>query len=152
MVPANEEGSHTNISKLHKLVTLQNKDDVLSTYIEGVGTRKRILGMATGWGIGNDVRSAYLFLLENYKEHDKVYVFGFSRGAYASRILSSMLYVAGIPKTTRLYQARREESSSIKFMIILRARRRFLNVEQMSSSKSKNIGPEESRSVLSQST
>lgn len=95
---SNDEGSHTNISKLHKLVTLQPKLNIRAAYIEGVGTDFKIGGMATGWGIGRDVREAYLFLAENYRSsNDQIYLFGFSRGAYAARILAGLVHVAGIP-------------------------------------------------------
>lgn len=98
---ANDEGSHTNIAKLHNLVSLQSRYDIRTTYIKGVGTDGKVIGMATGWGIGHDVREAYLFLAENYNEKrgDKVYIFGFSRGAYAARILSALINVAGIQDT-----------------------------------------------------
>jgi uncharacterized protein (DUF2235 family) len=54
--------------------------------------------MTTGAGIGSRVRLAYEFLLQNYRDGDKVYIFGFSRGAYSARILSSLLYHAGLPR------------------------------------------------------
>jgi len=101
---ANDEGSHTNISKLHNLIRLQDRSDIYTTYIKGVGVDGKILGMATGWGIGQDVRQAYQFLAENFSHQagDKVYSFGFSRGSFAARILASMLYVAGLPKLDAL--------------------------------------------------
>lgn len=99
---ANEEGSRTNIAKLHNLVTLQYKTNISTIYIEGVGTGIKFIGMAMGWGIGEDVREAYLYLAENFnleQENKKeIYIFGFSRGAYAARILAALLHVAGIPE------------------------------------------------------
>lgn len=108
---ANDEGSHTNISKLYNLVTLQNNPKINSIYIEGVGTKGKLAGAGLGWGIGNDVRQAYLFLLENYhhKKSNKIYIFGFSRGAYSSRILASLLYVAGIPDVKNLNKKERKK-------------------------------------------
>ena len=49
---ANDEGSHTNIAKLHNLVRLQSRVTISTTYIKGVGVDSKILGMAMGWGIG----------------------------------------------------------------------------------------------------
>lgn len=96
---ANDEASHTNISKLHKLTSLQENTNISTTYIKGVGTNGKFLGMAMGWGIGHDVREAYRYLGENYnpKQNDELYIFGFSRGAYAARILAALVHVAGIP-------------------------------------------------------
>lgn len=95
----NDESSHTSIAKLHNLVTLQDRTDIHTTYIVGVGTGAKVIGMGMGWGIGRDVREAYLFLARNYRpeRRDEVYLFGFSRGAYAARILAGLLYTVGIP-------------------------------------------------------
>ncbi len=108
---ANDEGSHTNVAKLHNLVTLQNKTNISTTYIKGVGTGAKLIGMAAGWGIGNDVREAYSYLLENYDstQNDQISIFGFSRGAYAARILAALLNVAGIPNTKNLTTEERED-------------------------------------------
>ena len=107
---ANSEGSHTNVAKLHNLVTLQDDPTILTSYIEGVGTNGKVVGMAMGWGIGHDVREAYTFLTEHYdaERHDEVYIFGFSRGAYAARILAAMVHVAGIPKLCGLSEKERK--------------------------------------------
>ena len=109
----NDEGSHTNISKLHKLVTLQPNTNVQAVYIEGVGNGYKIGGMALGWGIGRDVREAYLFLAENYRSpRDKITLFGFSRGAYAARVLAGLIHVAGIPDLSQYPMD--EKSASLK--------------------------------------
>lgn len=108
---ANDEGSHTNVAKLHNLVTLQGRSEISTTYIQGVGTGARVVGMAAGWGIGKDVREGYLYLLENYDPayQDDISIFGFSRGAYASRILAALLFVAGIPDTEHLTVVQRKK-------------------------------------------
>jgi len=98
----NAADSYTNVSKLYNLVTLQPDPNLRTAYIRGVGTDgffARPAGMATGMGIGEDVREAYRFLLDNYEPRrgDKIYIFGFSRGAYAGVILSSLLNSAGLP-------------------------------------------------------
>lgn len=109
----NDEGSHTNISKLHKLVTLQQNTNIRAAYIEGVGNGLKIGGMAVGWGIGRDVREAYLFLAENYRSpKDKITLFGFSRGAYAARVLAGLIHVAGIPDLNQYPMD--EKSASLK--------------------------------------
>ena len=106
---ANDESSHTNVAKLHNLVTLQDRQDISTTYIKGIGTGAKVIGMAMGWGIGNDAREAYLYLLENYDpEYDHVSIFGFSRGAYTSRILAALLYVAGLPDVQHLTKNERK--------------------------------------------
>ena len=99
---ANDEGSDTNLKRLHSLVTLQNRGDIASLYILGVGTDMDALGAVTGSGINARVQIAYEFILNHYRsatperKADEVYIFGFSRGAYSARILTTMLYFAGI--------------------------------------------------------
>ncbi len=108
---ANDEGSHTNIAKLHNLTTLQGKTHISTSYIKGVGTDGEVLGMITGRGIAKDVREAYMYLAENYNHNrrDEVYIFGFSRGAYAARILSALINVAGIQNIQGIPEKERKE-------------------------------------------
>src|ERR1700722_2095074 len=56
----------------------------------------KLLGKALGYGLSNDIRDAYSFLMENYEKHDKVFLFGFSRGAYTVRAVCSLLYMYGL--------------------------------------------------------
>lgn len=96
---ANDEVSDTNVKRLHSLVTLQDRADISALYVEGVGTGADIAGMGAGLGMSARVRLAYEFLLKHRRdEHDRIYLVGFSRGAYAARILNSLLYHAGLPK------------------------------------------------------
>lgn len=95
----NAEDSYTNVARLYNLVTLQNNPTINTLYVEGVGTGGRIFGLTSGWGIGLDVRLAYRWLGENFDaaRGDSLFVFGFSRGAYAARILAALVHIAGIP-------------------------------------------------------
>jgi uncharacterized protein (DUF2235 family) len=92
----NNASSYTNISKLYNLTILQDKTNVNAAYVTGVGNKG--IGLMTGLGIGKTVREAYLFLSKNYQSErkDEIYIFGFSRGAYAVRILAGLIHVAGI--------------------------------------------------------
>ena len=101
---SNSADSETNVARLYNLANLQQPDGACpknyTLYVKGVGTAgpglwKNITGM-TGLGIRRDVRQAYSFITEHYRgEQDKIYIFGFSRGATAARILTSLLYHAG---------------------------------------------------------
>lgn len=108
---ANDAGSRTNVAKLHNIVTLQNNPRIATIYIDGVGTQTfgGVLGLATGLGNANRVQEAYLFLVDNYREGDKVYIFGFSRGAWSARILASLIYTAGLPSLEHLPEGKRED-------------------------------------------
>lgn len=95
----NDENSQSNIAKLHSMVRLRPDPRIHTQYVRGVGLNGRVLGLAMGVGIGEDVRQAYWFLARNYRPEmrDEIYLFGFSRGAYAARILAGLIYVAGLP-------------------------------------------------------
>ncbi len=92
----NEIASDTNIKRLHSLVSLRSARDISSIYIEGVGTGSDVIGAGTGYGMAPRVRIGYEFILNHYRPNDKIYIFGFSRGAYAARILASILHNAGV--------------------------------------------------------
>lgn len=102
---ANDEGSDTNVKRLHSLVTLQNKGNIASLYLQGVGVSNDITGAVTGAGTNPRVKIAYEFILNHYqpascsRPADEIYIFGFSRGAYSARILATMLFYGGLVKS-----------------------------------------------------
>jgi uncharacterized protein (DUF2235 family) len=52
--------------------------------------------MAVGSGLGIHIKDAYRFLMQNYREGDKICLLGFSRGAYTVRSLAGMLHKVGL--------------------------------------------------------
>jgi uncharacterized protein (DUF2235 family) len=106
---ANEFARHnTNVVKLYAM--LQRDPAVQVTYYHpGLGTMEpagalttigrratKLLGMALGYGLADDIRDAYVFLMRNFQPGDKVYLFGFSRGAYTARAVASLLHMYGL--------------------------------------------------------
>ena len=71
-------------------------------YDNGVGTAKnkflRGLTGAFGFGFENNVCDLYRFLARNYKTGDRIYFFGFSRGASTVRACSGMIAKCGLVK------------------------------------------------------
>ena len=49
-----------------------------------------------GSGLGSHIKDAYRFLMQHYREGDKVCLLGFSRGAYTVRCLAGMLHKVGL--------------------------------------------------------
>lgn len=96
---ANGTESDTNVKKLHSLVTILSTPDnpTATLYVEGVGVSNDIQGAALGVGVESRILIAYDFLRKQYRKGDRIYVFGFSRGAYQARILASMLQYVGLP-------------------------------------------------------
>ncbi|MDP2128771.1 MAG: DUF2235 domain-containing protein [Pseudohongiella sp.] len=72
----------------------------LCWYSTGVGTDgliDKMWGGVAGRGLFGNMRQAYAWLLENYQPGDRLFLFGFSRGAFTVRSLAGMLQVCGIP-------------------------------------------------------
>lgn len=100
---SNDARDRTNASRIHELVSNQNRPNLSVFYTEGVGSDARIGGMATGWGMAKDVRDAYRYLAETWRPGDgisekpgEIFLFGFSRGAFGGRILTGLIYAAGL--------------------------------------------------------
>ncbi|MEP5169255.1 MAG: DUF2235 domain-containing protein [Shimia thalassica] len=113
----------TNILRLYGC--LKKSETQLVYYDPGVGTlggknvwsrwgqkMVEVFQMATGWGLDQNVKEAYRFLVENYDateietiehgkkvtrtERDQIYIFGFSRGAYTARVLAGLINGLGL--------------------------------------------------------
>jgi uncharacterized protein (DUF2235 family) len=67
-------------------------------YDEGVGTGllDSVTGGAFGIGLSENVREAYDWLVERYRDGDHVYIFGFSRGSFTARSLVGMIAKCGL--------------------------------------------------------
>ena len=60
-------------------------------------TWDRVSGLASGRGVYENIGLAYLFLMRNWRgEHDLIYCFGFSRGAFTARCVAGMVNLFGI--------------------------------------------------------
>lgn len=106
---ANEFTAHnTNVIKLYYTLE-QNPQQQVTYYHPGLGTMEpsgaltpvtrkftKLLGMALGYGLSDDISRAYSFLMEEYSEGDKLFLFGFSRGAYTVRAVCSLLHMYGL--------------------------------------------------------
>lgn len=54
------------------------------------------LSQATGFGITRNIVDCYRFFVEVYEPGDKIFLFGFSRGAYTVRSLGGLLSLLGV--------------------------------------------------------
>jgi uncharacterized protein (DUF2235 family) len=106
---ANEFAKHqTNVLKLYAVLR-HDRGTQVTYYHPGLGTMEpagalttvarkttKLLGTALGYGLSDDVRDAYVFLMRCYEPEDKVFLFGFSRGAYTARAVASLLHMYGL--------------------------------------------------------
>ncbi len=105
-----------NLSNVLKLFRIAEKGELqLCFYNPGVGTIARAspwhrmrqkfvetIGLALGYGLDDNVLSAYRFLVENWREGDRIYLFGFSRGAWTARILGGLIHLVGLIRPEQL--------------------------------------------------
>lgn len=108
----NEVGENiSNVLKLYRVLRKTEKTVPRQVvfYDPGVGTLARpnpwtrfkqntvtVLGLATGYGLDENVLKAYHFLIDNYEDGDDIFLFGFSRGAYTARVLAGLIHKVGL--------------------------------------------------------
>lgn len=98
----------TNVVKLFYALE-QDSAHQVAYYHPGVGTMEppgaltgfmrrwtKLLGKAIGYGLESDIRDAYVFLMNHYDPGDRLYLFGFSRGAFTARAVAGMLHMYGL--------------------------------------------------------
>ncbi|CAJ2864231.1 peptidoglycan binding domain protein 2 [Burkholderia pseudomallei] len=92
-----QSGGQTNISDLLSWVSPQGQT---KAYFNGVGSGQLPLGRVfygiSGRGVFNLARCAWGFVHQNFQAGDRIFIFGFSRGAFAARHLASMIVRRGI--------------------------------------------------------
>lgn len=102
-------GRDTNVVLLYQMLVANQPDRQLTYYDPGVGTFSaggawtpvgrtvsRLAGLGMGIGMRQNLGEAYTWLMTNWRPGDRVYLFGFSRGAYTARALAGMLYWIGM--------------------------------------------------------
>jgi uncharacterized protein (DUF2235 family) len=99
---------NTNVLRLYSVID-RNRSTQATFYDPGVGTfsaqpmltrtgnaAQRVLGLAFGRGLTKNIHEAYAFLMTNWEPGDRIFMFGFSRGAYTVRALSGMIDRVGL--------------------------------------------------------
>ncbi|EIM83792.1 uncharacterized protein STEHIDRAFT_62354 [Stereum hirsutum FP-91666 SS1] len=138
---------NTNVIELYGL--LEKDTNQVTFYNSGIGTfakpswkslthlRHAIghkLDLAIAWDFEKIVILAYRWLSENYQPNDRIFLFGFSRGAYQVRCLSAMIKTVGliyrgneaqIPFAYELYAAITEDENSEANLVATRFRNEF---------------------------
>jgi uncharacterized protein (DUF2235 family) len=131
----NEFGDrNSNVVKLYSTLVIDSERQV-GYYHPGVGTMGApsahnkiskawsvLMGLAFGAGLLANVGDAYRYLMNVYEDGDKVFIFGFSRGAYTARALAGVLHMFGllcpgndglIPYIIRLYAKRTRSAAGM---------------------------------------
>lgn len=89
----------TNVWRLYQALDLNDGAQV-AMFGDGVGTSSvrllRVLGLAFGFGVKRNVIELYKFLCRNYNRGDRIWMFGFSRGAFTIRVLAGLIRREGL--------------------------------------------------------
>ncbi|KAF8499324.1 hypothetical protein BU17DRAFT_59207, partial [Hysterangium stoloniferum] len=108
---SNQSGDkNTNVMELYSQLV---KDDArqLTYYNSGIGTYAKPywrsvsyliqvlcnkIAFVIAWNFEKIIIDAYRWLADNYRDGDRIYLFGFSRGAYQVRALAGMIHTVGL--------------------------------------------------------
>ena len=94
-------GRDTNVYKLFKMLENRTAGQVVF-YDRGLGTDwRKLTGNAAGMGITRNILECYRFLFEHFQAGDRVYLFGFSRGAATVTSLSHFIHRFGVLPQSR---------------------------------------------------
>jgi uncharacterized protein (DUF2235 family) len=100
--------TNTNVVKLYAMLD-RTKNDQIAYYQPGIGTFTppgvlgklkqwfiKRLDLAVAWLLEDHVCDGYRYLMRYYQDGDRIFIFGFSGGAYTARALAAMLYKVGL--------------------------------------------------------
>ncbi|KAJ6622790.1 hypothetical protein B0H10DRAFT_2012898 [Mycena sp. CBHHK59/15] len=92
--------NNTNVVKLHSRILADESDSQLKYYACGIGTYvphesfkywtqrfDNVIDLAIAWNFKKIILDAYRWLSDHYRPGDKIFLFGFSRGAYQVGLL-----------------------------------------------------------------
>lgn len=106
------KGRGTNVFKTFESIDLNShryhpeRVPQVAIYDDGVGTEAfkplKLLGGAFGYGLSRNVRQLYKELCRIYDPDDRIFLFGFSRGAFTVRTLAGLIATCGILKLDQL--------------------------------------------------
>jgi uncharacterized protein (DUF2235 family) len=107
----------TNVWRLYEALDLASGEQ-LALYDDGVGTASfkplAVLGGVCGYGLKRNVLDLYMFLCRTYRcdpdhpDHgDRIFAFGFSRGAYTARVLAALVANVGLVEADSEVELRR---------------------------------------------
>lgn len=98
-------GHETNIGLTYRLLMDLPPDAPITVYYEpGIQWRgvRRAHEVMAGIGINRQIKRAYLFLARNYRPGDRIFLMGYSRGAYAVRSLAGLIDKMGLLRPAQI--------------------------------------------------
>lgn len=87
---------NTNVYKLFNLILDRSRRQI-SFYDRGLGTGwRKATGNIAGRGFSKNIIECYEFIFRNFEDDDRIFLFGFSRGAATVRSLAGFIHLFGI--------------------------------------------------------
>ena len=90
----------TNVWRLFQTLDLTDASKQVAYYDNGVGTSSfklfAVLGGIFGFGLKRNVIDIYSFCCRNYVDGDRIFGFGFSRGAFTMRVVAGLIAREGL--------------------------------------------------------
>jgi uncharacterized protein (DUF2235 family) len=102
------DSTYTNVVRLFSVIERHTPEQI-GYYDPGVGTTvppdirspfgklwDTLKGLGFGYGMTENIEEAYRYLMNYYNDGDRIFLFGFSRGALTVRALAAMLHKCGL--------------------------------------------------------
>jgi uncharacterized protein (DUF2235 family) len=112
-----DQGVPSNVRRLFDLI-VQDGPRQAAKYDQGVGSERRhpheslagywyahARALGFGTGVAQNLLELYTWLVEQYAPGDRVFLFGFSRGAFTVRALAGLVHVCGLLRRENINQA-----------------------------------------------
>lgn len=104
----NSDDDNQKLTNVHRISTLAKSTIVgdveqITEYRSGVGTGSlldKLIGGGFGRGLDDNIKDGYRWLSEHYQLGDRIFLFGFSRGAYTVRSLVGLINRKSLMKFT----------------------------------------------------
>src|SRR3982751_4438224 len=98
----------TNVWRMYEAVDLgppaPDRRPQIAYYDDGVGTSSfkplAVLGGVFGYGLKRNVLDIYKYACRNYRTEDELFAFGFSRGAFTTRLVVALIASQGLVTST----------------------------------------------------
>jgi uncharacterized protein (DUF2235 family) len=101
----------SNVVRLFSVARRDRPQEQVVYYHAGIGTMPakaaltsasrwatKLSGNIAGYGLLDDVSDVYAYLMQTLGPRDKIFIFGFSRGAFTARVLAGLIHRCGVLK------------------------------------------------------
>ncbi len=126
-----------------------NPAEQLTYYDPGIGTEPgglgffgrigrrihNIVGQATGLGITANIIDCYAAIIRIWEPGDRIFLFGFSRGAYTARCVAAVLALCGVPRVGRDGKALKLDPASVRAVARIGVKKVYQHVSSPKDTK-----------------